>query len=340
MLDSRFPNYSEITRRPKPNLELSDSTLKYFSGKKVLVTGAGGSIGSRIAAQLSKIPNVHLILTDRDENALHTLSLGLTEKALFDDPNYALLDIRDEQGVKAFFGREKFDVVIHSAALKHLSALEKQPREAVLTNVIGTNNLIQAAKTNGVTGFLNISTDKAADPVSVLGRSKLASEILTTLSRTDTNQFTSVRFGNVFASKGSVIETFCFQINQQIPITLTHRDMTRYFMDVEEAAFLAVTSLSLNSGPVHLLDMGLPIRISEIIESLQAHFSSNLTVMETGLRPGEKINEDLLSRYENSHLTDNPRIYSLTSDFPPKEFVVPLANLSDNEAISILDQLS
>jgi FlaA1/EpsC-like NDP-sugar epimerase len=336
MPKTKFPTYSEITGRPSPNLELSEETKMYYSGKRVLVTGAGGSIGSKISKQLSSMPDIDLLLTDRDENALHTLSLELTDKALFDNRTYELLDIRDSDGINKLFSRENFDLVIHSAALKHLSVLEKQPREALLTNVIGTKNLLNASLKNNVTGFLNISTDKAADPISVLGKSKRAAEIITTESRECREEFTSVRFGNVFASKGSVIETFCFQIIHNLPITLTDPLVSRYFMDIDEAAYLAITALELNCGPVHLLDMGEPILIKEIIDSLQRYFDSKSNIVITGLRSGEKIKENLFSPYESAIPTGHPRIYSLKDNSAEKIMAIPSGGVSNYEAMEFL----
>jgi FlaA1/EpsC-like NDP-sugar epimerase len=315
MLNSiKFPTYEEITKRVSPSLELSPEVLDFYRGQIVLLTGAGGSIGSRIAKQLSQIEGLKLVATDRDENALHSLSLDLASKALFDDNAFKIMDVRDNDGIRLVIDEFKPSIVIHAAALKHLSVLESQPREALLTNCIGTSNLVRNANNFGVEKFLNISTDKAANPSSILGKSKLYTEKVINYYRENGRpNYTNVRFGNVFASKGSVIQTFCHQIANQTSITLTDPKMKRYFMNIDEAAFLAITSLKLNSGQTHLLDMGEAILMVEIINSLQNYFSSNLPIQVTGARPGEKFDEDLSSIYEDARISIHEKIRVLSS---------------------------
>lgn len=287
-------DYEVILNRKMRTISFSQSEVEFLRNQRVLITGAGGSIGSRITHALAKMGGVKFLATDRDESALHTLSLELTSSALFEEEQFLLLDVRDPDGVVGLFEQFKPTTVIHAAALKHLSVLEKQPRESMLTNVYGTLNLLQIAKTFGVTNFVNISTDKAASPTSVLGRSKFLTELMAARFNTESEyRYTSVRFGNVFGSRGSVIETFFSQIKKGMPITLTHPGVSRYFMHQDEAAYLTVKSILLESGDLHLLNMGEPVLILNLAISLQKFLEGTSNIVFTGLRPGEKIEEDL-----------------------------------------------
>ena len=291
-------SYERITGRTPRTVSFSKVEFEALSGKKFLITGAGGSIGSRITKLIANIPGVDFLATDRDETALHSLSLELSSRALFDSPSIELLDIKDRDGIRLALDRYKPDVVIHAAALKHLSALERQPREAVLSNVIGTANLVESALAQKVPYFINISTDKAADATSVLGRSKRLGEYLITNCRKERGMrgWTSCRFGNVYNSRGSVIETFISQMRNGAPITLTDTNVMRYFMHPDEAAFLTIKSLLINDGDIHIFDMGEPILIREIINNLVRELRSSSPIVTTGLRPGEKLTEDLFSQ--------------------------------------------
>jgi FlaA1/EpsC-like NDP-sugar epimerase len=227
------------------------------------------------------------------------LSLKLTSTALFEGDNFLLLDIRDSAGAQTIAEDYRPTVIIHAAALKHLSVLEKQPREALLTNVYGTLNMLDIAQSVGVKKFVNISTDKAASPVSVLGRSKFLEELLTASYKSNTGRdFTSVRFGNVFGSRGSVIETFVDQIERGMPITVTHAEVKRYFMHADEAAFLTLKSMFVADGDIHLFNMGEPILIVDLIVQLQKLLDGHSNLIFTGLRDGEKLNEDLFGGLE------------------------------------------
>ena len=291
--------YENVLNRKVRTIPFSQSEITSLREERILITGAGGSIGSRIAAALGKIGGVNFLATDRDESALHSLSLKLTSTALFEGDNFLLLDIRDPEGALTIATEYKPTVIIHAAALKHLSVLEKQPREALLTNVYGTLNMLEVAEKVGVKKFINISTDKAASPISVLGHSKFIAELLTANYRVTHNlNFTSVRFGNVFGSRGSVIETFIDQIQRGLPITVTHQDVKRYFMHEDEAAFLTLKSMFIPSGDIHLFDMGEPVLIVDLIERLQTLLGGRSNLIYTGLRSGEKINEDLFGGIE------------------------------------------
>jgi FlaA1/EpsC-like NDP-sugar epimerase len=307
--------YEDITGNPAPTINLDKSDFEFLKGRTVLVTGAGGSIGSRIANHLAQVPDVKLLALDRDENSLHSLSLLISNTALFQEATYVLQDIRDKIGLDKILKHSKPSLIIHCAALKHLSVLENHPREAVLTNVIGTLNLLESAAESDVPHFLNVSTDKAAEPTSILGKSKRIAELLVIHERNIGRKgFTNVRFGNVFNSKGSVIETFQHQILNGASITLTDPGMKRYFMHIDEAAALAIKSSAINAGAIHILDMGEPILMIDIIERLKLALKSNAKIEVTGARQGEKFNEDLMNEFESFGKTTNVKIRTLDAN--------------------------
>jgi FlaA1/EpsC-like NDP-sugar epimerase len=259
-------NFESITGKKSNSTVFSLGEIESLSKERVLVTGAGGSIGSAIIKFLSKIDGLSYLATDRDEGALHSLSLTLSSTALFDSQKILLLDLRDPIGIRKCIENFSPTMIVHAGALKHLSALQRQPREAILTNVFGTANLVEISAEFSVKKFVNISTDKAAEPTSVLGYTKKLAELYVCNLRNETNfEYTSCRFGNVFNSRGSVIETFIYQICNKTPITLTDKIITRYFMSIEEAAHLTLKSAILNAGDVHVFDMGEPIPLSKIV---------------------------------------------------------------------------
>jgi FlaA1/EpsC-like NDP-sugar epimerase len=243
--------------------------------------------------------------------------------ALFNSPAYRVLDVRDKTGVENIISWYKPTMIIHAAALKHLAILEQQPREAYLTNFLGTKNLLLTAAKFNVQRFLNISTDKAANPISILGKTKYMAEILTSYFRSRGHEnYTSVRFGNVFNSKGSVIETFTHQIMGGLSVTLTDEKVERFFMKIEEAASLSIIAAILNAGDVHILDMGKPIRLKHVIEKLMKTLGKTSTIEIVGLRQGEKITEELWSPNEHPFSTAHSKISAVKLD-------KNLINLSD-----------
>jgi len=315
----------------------------YVTGKRVLVTGAGGSIGSELCRQLSRFSPAELIMADRDESALHAVQLSIAGRALLDTPDLVLIDIRDRAGLARLFAERHPQVVFHAAALKHLPLLERHPAEAVKTNVWGTLALLDSAIESGVERFVNISTDKAADPVSVLGYSKRISERLTAQAGQDTGRpYLSVRFGNVLGSRGSVLGTFRAQIDRGGPITVTHPEVTRYFMTIEEAVQLVIQAGALGRpGEALVLDMGDPIRIDDVARVLISRSDSPVDVIYTGLRPGEKLHEVLLGADE----ADERPLHPLISHVPvpplaPHEVqeLEPAAPLA--ETVALLRELS
>jgi len=282
----------------------------YVTGKRVLVTGAGGSIGSELALQVHRFGPSELILLDRDESALHGVQLSIYGQGLLDTPDMVLADIRDEQTVAGVFARHRPEVVFHAAALKHLPMLEQYPDEGWKTNVLGTRNVLRSARANGCQRFVNVSTDKAADPSSVLGRTKRAAEQLTAWYAQGTKgTYLSVRFGNVLGSRGSMLHTFTSQIRSGGPVTVTHPEVTRFFMTIPEACELVIQAGAVGApGEVLVLDMGQPVSILGVAQRLIAQSGKKIEIVFTGLRPGEKMHEVLLSDAERGARRSHPMI--------------------------------
>ena len=308
--DIREVSEADLLGRPQVEIDL-DAIAAYLSGRKVLVTGAGGSIGSEICRQVRRFDPSELIMLDRDESALHALELNLGGRALLTSRNLVVADIRDACRVREVFAEHRPEVVFHAAALKHLPLLELHPGEGVKTNIGGTKNLLAAALEFGVNRFVNISTDKAADPVSVLGSTKLVAERLTADASLRTNgTYVSVRFGNVLGSRGSVLPTFRKQIENGGPVTVTHPDVTRYFMTTEEAVRLVFQAAAIGSaGEVLILDMGAPVRIDDLARRLIGRAGRPIDIHYTGLRPGEKLHERLVGLDEIAAPRGHPLVF-------------------------------
>ncbi|MDQ3679182.1 MAG: polysaccharide biosynthesis protein [Actinomycetota bacterium] len=284
------------------------SIAGYLISKRVLVTGAGGSIGSELCRQIARFAPAELIMLDRNESGLHAVELSIGGRALLDSDNVVLGDIRDVEFLRRLFQERRPQVVFHAAALKHLPLLERAPGEAIKTNVWGTLSVLEAAAETGVERFVNVSTDKAADPVSVLGYSKRIAERLTAHFARQGN-FLSVRFGNVLASSGSVLTTFHQQVKNGGPLTVTHPDVTRYFMTVEEACELVIQAGAIGRpGEALVLDMGTPVRIVEVAERMASQAKRPTPMVFTGLRQGEKLHEVLLGAREADERPIHPSI--------------------------------
>lgn len=282
----------------------------YLTGKRVLVTGAGGSIGSELCRQIHQYGPAELIMLDRDESALHAVQLSICGRALLDDDSTVLADIRDTEHLTRLFEERRPQVVFHAAALKHLPLLQRYPGEAVKSNVWGTLTVLEAARAARVARFVNISTDKAAEPENVLGYSKRIAERLTAHMAVEADGiYLSVRFGNVLGSRGSVLTTFQAQIEAGGPVTVTHPDVTRFFMTVQEAVQLVIQAGAIGrAGEVLVLDMGDPVRIADVAHRLVAEQARPIQVVFTGLRPGEKLHEDLLAAGEVDQRPIHPLI--------------------------------
>lgn len=283
----------------KPRQTLTDQAAikNLFLNKRILITGAGGSIGSELSRQIASYHPSYLGLLDRDESALHAVQLGIRNKAFLDENSLVLADIRDPERLLEVLKEVMPELVIHAAALKHISFLQRTPSEAFKTNVLGTLNVLEAAQQVGVKVFINISTDKAADPISALGYSKLIAERLT--AAVTQGRFLSVRFGNVLGSRGSVLPTFQTQIALGGPLTVTHPQATRYFMTIPEAVQLVLQAASMGkAGETLIWDMGSPLKIDEIARLLVERSKKPIEIIYTGLRPGEKLHETLLAQTE------------------------------------------
>lgn len=286
------------------------SIADYLQGKRVLVTGAGGSIGSELCRQLVNFAPAELIMLDRDETALQEVQISIAGHGLLDTNDVVLADIRDAKTLEDIFCDRKPEVVFHAAALKHLPMLEQYPDEAWKTNVLGTLNVLNAARAAEVRTFVNVSTDKAANPTSVLGHSKRVAEKLTGWMAGETGgRYLSVRFGNVIGSRGSMLPTFRYLIKKGGPVTVTHPDATRYFMTIPEASQLVIQAGGIGRpGEVLILDMGEPVRILDVAKRMIAQSGKDVEIVFTGLRHGEKLHEVLTGDGEGDDRPFHPKI--------------------------------
>ena len=289
-------------------------------GKRVLVTGAGGSIGSELCRQIKAFNPASLHMLDHDESNLHRLQMQLDGRALLDSDELLIADIRDGDRIRQLCADLKFQVIFHAAAHKHLPLLERHPCEGVKSNVLGTRHLVEAAVETGVEHFILISTDKAADPISILGASKRVAEMIVQAHAGGFTRFASVRFGNVLGSRGSFLSVLSEQIENGEAVTVTHPDVTRFFMTVEEAVGLVIEAASLAElGETFVLDMGEPVRIVDLVRNYAEQFhlhEGDFQISFTGLRRGEKLDEALFSENEERLRTDHPRIWA-TKPAPP-----------------------
>jgi FlaA1/EpsC-like NDP-sugar epimerase len=288
-------------------LEISADFLR---GRSVLVTGAGGSIGSELCRQIMRFDPSEIIMLDRDETALQHVQVSIAGHGLLDTRDVVLADIRDADAVAAIMLDRRPDVVFHAAALKHLPMLEQYPEEAWKTNVLGTRNVLRAAAAAGVGTLVNVSTDKAANPASVLGLTKRIAERLTAGVAAETGfDYVSVRFGNVLGSRGSMLPLFVELIRSGRPLTVTHPDATRYFMSIPEACHLVIQAAAIaEPGEVLVLDMGEPVRILDVARRLLTLLDADTDIVFTGLRIGEKLHEDLIGSGETERRPVHPKI--------------------------------
>lgn len=287
-----------------------DEIAGYVRGKRVMVTGAGGSIGSELCRQINVYAPAELIMLDRDETGLQATQLSITGRGLLTGKDTVLADIRDAQALERIFLDRRPEVVFHTAALKHVSLLEQYPDEAWKTNVRGSLNVLNAARAADVGTYVNISTDKAANPTTVLGHSKRVAEKLTAwMGETTGRKYVSVRFGNVLGSRGSVLPLFTEQILKGGPVTVTDPEATRYFMTIPEACQLVIQAGAIGrGGEVLVLDMGDPVRIIDVAERMIMLSGKDVRIEITGLRPGEKLHEELIGDGEDDSRPLHPKI--------------------------------
>ncbi|MDF0727777.1 nucleoside-diphosphate sugar epimerase/dehydratase [Cytobacillus sp. S13-E01] len=293
-----------------------ESISEYVTDKVVLVTGAGGSIGSEICRQISKFNPRQLILLGHGENSIYTIEMELKETYRLSEIEFftEIAELQDEKQMMKVMSRYQPNVVYHAAAHKHVPLMERNPEVAVKNNLIGTRNVANAASWHGVDTFVMVSTDKAVNPTSVMGATKrLAEMIIQDMDKKSNTKFVAVRFGNVLGSRGSVIPLFKKQIEKGGPVTVTHPDMVRYFMTIPEASRLVIQAGSLaKGGEIFVLDMGEPVKIVDLAKNLiklSGNSIDEIGVEFTGMRPGEKLFEELLKDDEVHDQQVYPKIY-------------------------------
>ena len=311
----------DLLRRPPVPIDLGP-VLAYVEGRTVLVTGAGGSIGSELVRQLVRCRPKRIIAMGHGENSIFELVQEIQRLGAPVSVVPIIASIRDPASMRAVFARYRPQAVFHAAAHKHLPLLETNPEQGVFNNVLGTRNVVEQALHSNVERLVSISTDKAVNPSSILGATKRLAECLVkdAAERAGPGQmFTSVRFGNVLGSRGSAVRVFRQQIERGGPITVTHPEMTRYFMTIPEACQLVLQAGALGeNGTTFLLDMGRPVKIVALAEELirlsglRPH--EDIEIVYTGVRPGEKMHEELLTRFETGIPTRHPHIRAATGD--------------------------
>ena len=281
-----------------------------IDGKVILVSGAAGSIGSELSRQLCQYSAKKLIFLDNAESPLFDLQFEIRNKFTNKDIEFVIADIRDMRRINEVFDRFAPETVYHAAAYKHVPFMEENPYEAVSVNVFGTKNRADAAISHKVGKFVMVSTDKAVNPTNVMGATKRVAEIYTQSHTNETTHFITTRFGNVLGSSGSVIPLFKKQLEQGGPLTITHRDITRYFMTIPEACNLVLEASSMGTGgDIFVFDMGKPVKIYDLAKNMiRLSHLDNIEIKEIGLRPGEKLYEELLATKENTLPTHHPKI--------------------------------
>lgn len=312
---------ADVLRRDSV-VNYSAAASQFIEGKTILVTGAGGSIGSELVKHCQMLNAGRIVKVDSDETALYNLSMQLFGRALFESADdLHLVDVGNQCDVSRIMTETAPDVVFHAAAKKHLPLTQAEPAMAVRTNVFGTLAVVQAAAAAGVPRVVNISTDKAADPTSVLGLTKRLAEQIGAHYSTDRTRVASVRFGNVLGSRGSLLPSIAFQLERGKSIQLTDPQVSRYFMTVGEAASLVIESADMAQGKeLFVLDMGEPILIRDLIERFaDAAGYARPTLEITGLRPGEKLREEIFdSGAPARSTTRHPRISSMPIPLEPE----------------------
>jgi len=304
---------SDLLFREPVSIEYS-KIEEFFNNKIVLVTGAAGSIGSEIVRQLLKFNVNKIVAFEIDETEIFEFNYELKSNALDTKVNFVLGDIRDLNKIELVFEEFKPDIVFHASAYKHVPILEDFPEEGIKTNVLGTYNLVKCSEKYNVDKFINISTDKAVNPSSIMGATKRIAEMIGSAYNSNKTKVISVRFGNVLGSRGSVIPLFLKQIERGGPITLTHKDMKRYFMSIPEAVLLVFQAAYMGQGgEVFVLDMGNPVQIFDLAHSLimlnNMELGKDINIVYTGLRPGEKMFEELLTAEEGTEKTSHSKIF-------------------------------
>ncbi len=329
-LSTKQPHISQIR-----NIEITDLLgrepvfldlsliKKMIMGKRVLVTGAGGSIGSELCRQLLEYEPSSLIALDRSENYLHELSIDLNALKSNAETDYYFGSVTDLKKMETIFSKHQPQLVFHAAAHKHVPLMEKNPHDAIINNVLGTKQTADLADKFGAEKFILVSTDKVVNPTSVMGMTKKIAEIYVNFkSHHSSTQFISVRFGNVLGSNGSVVPIFKKQIERGGPVTVTHPDMERYFMLIAEAVQLILQAITLGEdGETFVLEMGKPVKLINLAEKMIRLLgyvpNETMEIKITGIRPGEKLFEELIDKGEKAIPTQHKKIKRLKSSFAP-----------------------
>ena len=303
----------------RPEMILEERTKNYYTGKTVLISGGGGSIGSELARQIAQMQPGKLVILDVYENGAYDIQQELRLKYKNLVIAVEIVTITDRAELKKAFERHKPDIVLHAAAHKHVPLMENNSCEAVKNNVFGTKNIVDVAEECGTGRFIMISTDKAVNPTNVMGATKRMCEMIV-LAHPGNMKCSATRFGNVLGSNGSVIPLFRRQIQEGGPITITDKRIIRYFMTIPEASQLVLTSGAMaKHGELFVLDMGQPVKILDLAEGmLRLSGMTGIDIVETGLRPGEKLYEELLIHTEELDKTDNAKIF-IERDAPVEE---------------------
>ncbi|GAB3062846.1 hypothetical protein GCM10027053_26630 [Intrasporangium mesophilum] len=341
--DLRSLEVGALIGRPEMHV-VSPEVEATIRGARVLVTGAGGSIGSELCRQVQGFGPERLVMLDHDESNLHRLQLELTGEGLLDSDDLVVADIRDAHRMNQVIADLRPDLIFHAAALKHLPMLERHPCEGVKSNVLGTLNVVMAAVAHGVGRFILISTDKAADPTSVLGATKQLAELVTkhAAATRDVTVVAAVRFGNVLGSRGSLLPVLAEQLRNDEPFTVTDPEVTRFFMTIEEAVGLVLEAAHLaQGGETFVLDMGKPVRIVDLVENYARQLGvRDIDIRYTGLRPGEKLHETLFADHEAREPTVHPRIFSTSSAAYDSAFVARLEQLFEASSRNAVDEVT
>lgn len=293
----------------------TDAICDYIKGKKVLITGGGGSIGSELCRQIARFKPKELIILDIYENGAYDIQNELLESHKFLPLKVVIASIRDKNRLENIFSMENIDVIFHAAAHKHVPLMEENPAEAVKNNIFGTLNVVETANKYGVGKFILISTDKAVNPTNVMGATKRVAEIIVQIANVHNNtDYVAVRFGNVLGSNGSVVPLFKRQIKNGGPVTVTHPKVIRYFMTIPEACQLVLQAGAMaNGGEIFILDMGEPVKIMDLANDLirlsGLEPGIDIPIEITGLRPGEKLFEELLIDSKKVQSTKHNKIY-------------------------------
>ncbi|MBX3163732.1 MAG: polysaccharide biosynthesis protein [Bacteroidetes bacterium] len=312
----------------------TDMIASALKGKTILITGAAGSIGSELARQCAKFQPKKIYMLDQAESPLHELELEFADKLVKPSFEVVMADVRNIDRMKHVFASFKPNIVFHAAAYKHVPMMENNPSESILTNILGTKNVADLAHEHNVERFVFVSTDKAVNPTNVMGASKRIAEIyIQSLGKHSATKFITTRFGNVLGSNGSVIPRFKKQIEEGGPITVTHPDITRYFMTIPEASQLVLEAASMGKGgEIFVFDMGKSVKIVDLAHKMILLMGlkegKDISIVYTGLRPGEKLYEELLANNENTMPTHHAQI-----------LIGKVREYEYNEVKSIIEQL-